>query len=444
MLRRILTVGLVLPAVAVIATSTPAGAAPPQCRGQAATVVGTSGDDHLAGTPGDDVVVGLGGNDVVTGLGGDDVLCGGPGADDLVGGPGDDLVYGGPDERRVHGRRTFVEGDLLEGGPGDDVLDAGVDHLKGRVELRQANIVSFQHSARAVTVDLSDETAHGEGDDVVVRGRWLEVDGSRYDDSLLGSSLAETLDGGRGDDRLSGRGGADAVLDYHGDDELRGGDGADLVISTAGTDTVGGGDGPDFLIAGSWAPTTLLGGGGFDFLSRQIKSGPTGVIDGGPGGGQLELDPQLWFDSPRTAILDAAAGTAVVTSAGRTHTTDFTNIVAFTLWDTTWTFRGTDADDFVQILEGRMKAKTLGGDDTMIGADGDDVLDGGDGTDAGWGGGGTNTCVSTESGSCTGYPWPSRTPRRLAARGPWTRLGDTQPGDLGSRWMRHRWPAAVR
>ena len=438
MLRRVLTVGLVLPAVAVVATSGPAPAAgQPECRGHAATIVGTAGDDRLTGTRGADVVVGLGGNDVLRGLGGDDVLCGGPGADDLAGGGGDDRLYGGSDEQVARGRRTIVAGDLLEGGAGDDLLNAGPDYQRGRLAIRRSNIVSYRHSPRAVSVDLRRRSAHGQGHDVVVPSRRLEVDGSRYADVLLGSRLPETLDGGRGDDRLSGRAGRDAVLDYHGDDTLSGGDGPDLVISTAGADTVAGDDGRDWLIAASPAATTLLGGAGFDYLSRQIRPGATGVIDGGPGDNQLELDPQLWFDARRTAALDAATGTAVVTAGERTHTTTFSNVGAFTLWGARWAFRGTEGDDFVQVLEGRLDAQAFGGDDFMIGGERRDVLDGGDGTDAAWGGGGQNTCLNTETGSCTGYPWEETDRRSSLAAGGWTGLAADVPDRLVSRWMSH-------
>jgi Ca2+-binding RTX toxin-like protein len=152
--------------------------------------------------------------------------------------------------------------------------------------------------------------------------------------------FGDLIDGGRGDDRLSGRGGRDVVLDYYGDDTLSGGNGADLMISTAGLDTVAGDDGGDFLIAASPAATTLLGGAGPDFLSRHITPGPTGVIDGGPGENQLELNPQLRMFDRRTAALDAATGTAVVTAGERTHTTTFSNVRSFILWGTKWAFRG--------------------------------------------------------------------------------------------------------
>lgn len=436
MLRKVLTVGVVVPALLVVATAGPAPAtAQRTCRGLAATIVGTAGDDKLVGTRGADVVVGMGGNDKLFGLAGDDMLCGGRGADDLIGGRGHDRLYGGHDEIEQQGRRTVVSGDLLQGGPGDDLLSVGFDEVEGRVLIRRHNIVSFRDSTRAVTVNLRDRVAHGEGSDVVVRGSSMRVDGSRYDDVLQGTREAEVLDGGRGDDDLWGRGGRDGLLGEHGDDELDGGSGDDLVISTAGGDTVAGGDGADFLIAASPATTTLLGGPGDDYMSRPITSGETGVIDGGPDHNQLELDPQLWLESDLSAALDAETGTAVVTAEEKTHTTTFVNVRAFTLWGVPWTFRGTEGEDFVQVLFGRLDAQGLGGDDFMIGAESNDVLDGGDGTDAVWGGEGRNTCVNAETGSCTGYPWDATSPHTRQTTSARTGLSATPPHRLVSRWI---------
>ena len=44
------------------------------CFGQAATIVGTEGDDVLRGTDGADVISGLGGTDIIDGLRGADLL----------------------------------------------------------------------------------------------------------------------------------------------------------------------------------------------------------------------------------------------------------------------------------------------------------------------------------------------------------------------------------
>jgi Ca2+-binding RTX toxin-like protein len=66
------------------------------CRGQVATIVGTTKADRILGTNKRDVIVARGGNDIVIGRGGNDLICGGSGADRLVGRDGIDLLNGGP------------------------------------------------------------------------------------------------------------------------------------------------------------------------------------------------------------------------------------------------------------------------------------------------------------------------------------------------------------
>ena len=71
------------------------GAQAVTCAGHVATIVGTSGNDHLIGTDGADVIAGLGGDDVILGLSGNDIICGGGGNDviNAMGGSGQQL-YG--------------------------------------------------------------------------------------------------------------------------------------------------------------------------------------------------------------------------------------------------------------------------------------------------------------------------------------------------------------
>jgi len=99
----------------------------PTCRGQQATMWGTSADDMLIGTNQRDVIVGLGGNDVIRGLGGNDLICAGAGNDRVQGGAGRDLVFGQGGRDRLFGQggndRLHGGGgrDFCNGGPGKDV-----------------------------------------------------------------------------------------------------------------------------------------------------------------------------------------------------------------------------------------------------------------------------------------------------------------------------------
>lgn len=102
------------------------------CAGQAATILGTEGDDDIDGTPGPDVIHGLGGSDRIHGLGGDDVICGGDGDDRLFGEDGNDILDGGNGNDRLlggNGNDTMRGGagdDRLRGNDGDDVMDGGI------------------------------------------------------------------------------------------------------------------------------------------------------------------------------------------------------------------------------------------------------------------------------------------------------------------------------
>lgn len=115
---------LTLATVAVVgvclgSTGTASAKQVPTCDGQAATIVGTSGDDHLNGTSGADVIVGLGGDDTIRGGTGDDVLCGGAGDDHLFGGLGDDTVLGQDGADEIDDVVGIAD---IDGGPGNDSI----------------------------------------------------------------------------------------------------------------------------------------------------------------------------------------------------------------------------------------------------------------------------------------------------------------------------------
>ena len=104
-----------------------------QCKGLAATIVGTSGNDTLVGTSGRDVVAARGGNDGIASLGGNDVVCAGAGKDRANGGAGKDKLrgQGGNDRLRGAGGKDNLRGgggrDRCNGGPGADTGNCEVE-----------------------------------------------------------------------------------------------------------------------------------------------------------------------------------------------------------------------------------------------------------------------------------------------------------------------------
>ncbi|HMI81164.1 MAG TPA: hypothetical protein VK480_05195 [Solirubrobacterales bacterium] len=103
---------------------------PPSCRGVAATITGTAGNDVLPGTPGPDVIVALGGNDRIVSRAGKDLICAGGGSDYVSTGTAGDRVFAGAGPDRLLGRGGP---DLLKGSGGNDVLKGGGggDRLRG-------------------------------------------------------------------------------------------------------------------------------------------------------------------------------------------------------------------------------------------------------------------------------------------------------------------------
>lgn len=109
------------------------------CRGAAATISGTPGDDTLLGTAGPDVIAALGGNDRIVSREGRDLVCAGAGNDYVGAGSAADRVFAGAGRDRLLGRGgpDFLKGsggnDVLKGGPGGDRLRGGrgVDRCLG-------------------------------------------------------------------------------------------------------------------------------------------------------------------------------------------------------------------------------------------------------------------------------------------------------------------------
>jgi hypothetical protein len=239
-------------------------------------VVGTPGDDSIdcstAGTG--HFLIGLGGNDLIVGSEvASDVINPGDGVDTVRGGsgPGDRVSFiavpgpviastsGSSNDgygRDETGRYSGIEdlsgsmfddsltGDdgpnILRGAGGDDLLAGGGDPdiIVGD---EGQDLASFTGARQGVIADLSLAAAMSDASDVLVLLEGIE--GSPFDDVLIGSNHADRLIGGAGTDMVQGGGGADELLGGRGPDTLVGGTGADSLRGGPGTDSCESGPG---------------------------------------------------------------------------------------------------------------------------------------------------------------------------------------------------------
>lgn len=333
---------------------------------------------HL-GTSGIDAFLGGELNDYLNGGMGDDQLQGGLGDDFLVGGAGDDVLTG------AGGVDTFI------GGAGSDRIDGGVG----------VDSVSYASATAGASIRLNGgATLDGQGGTDTLFGI-EDATGSDFNDTIIGSGVANTLRGGLGADYLIGLGGDDVLVGGSGAaNSLQGGVGDDVYVVSAndtiveaageGLDVVqtsnasqrlsanvenltftgtgeftGIGNASDNQILGGEGRDTLIGLGGNDTLVG--GSGAANQLFGGAG------DDFYIVSANDTIVEQAGEGTDAVattnsrmTLAANIENLDFTGAGDFT---------GT-GNASANVIAGGDGGDTLtgrGGNDTLIGDLGDDV-----------------------------------------------------------------------
>jgi len=280
---------------------------------------------------------------------------------------------------------------------GDDVIDGGAG----------TDTVNFDISAgqrSGITVDLGAGMIRGGGFDGIGSASVTGIErviGAGFNDSMKGSSGAETLEGRAGNDTLSGMGGNDTLV---------GGTGQDIFLfasapGTANADLVSDfASGTDKLAFDSSVFTTLGATGGFAAGDGRFAAG-AGFTSGRDASDRLIYNTttgQLFYDADGSGagaaqlvatLQGAPALTAtdiVVTGAGASNTINGTagndSLV------------GTDGDDLINGLGGNDTLEGRGGNDTLDGGNGDDRLDGEAGADLLRGGDGNDTLISVLRG----------------------------------------------
>jgi Ca2+-binding RTX toxin-like protein len=339
---------------------------------------GSSFDDRITG-PAD--TFGLGGNDEITLPNGGEFVNGGDGDDTITvigrilgtaqGGPGNDIMFGreldgnggndllmAPDEG---GSLQGSEGkDILKGGPGEDRLKpdgsfvgapSDDDTVSGGGGIDD---LDYGTAAEAVTVDLSQGTATGEGSDTL--SGIENVSGSEHGDTLIGDSGANVIRDG------------DFPI-AQASDKLVGGDGNDRLSAASGADTLHGNDGNDYLLGGH-GNDILAAGPGYDELIGQGLAPhpnlPPGLSDDDTLSGGSGRDVVDFRGAPRAIIANLIEGTA--TGEGFDTLTGVEDLRGSSFGDT---LTGNAASNF--IFEGN-EFSSFNGNDTLIGARGADRL----------------------------------------------------------------------
>ena len=409
------------------------------------TISGLGADDTLSGGLGDDVISGGAGNDTLNGDGGYDTLNGGNGNDVMNGGSGNDTFIGGAGNDVMDGgtgidtadyfqstaivvdlNTNFLSGGLaagdsivnienvtggvgddiltgnsaankLSGGGGNDIIEGGDDGdtLDGGSEL---DTIVYTHSLSGVWVNLSNNTASGgqaEGDTIK---NFERVNGSGFDDYIIGDGSANILIGAAGNDILEGGFGADVLDGGEGLSDMLSYESSALgVVVNMLTNTASGGDAQGDTISGfetfwgSLGNDRVVGNAEGNYIwgaaGNDTINGADGNDEIGGGLGADVLNGGLGIN--RLSYANDAIGITIHLGTGGTAGGEAAG-------DVIRNFQNVSGGSGNDTLTGDAAANELkGGDgnDVLRGGDGDDTIIGGAGSDLMYGGIGVNDTV---------------------------------------------------
>lgn len=398
------------------------------CRGQAATHVGTAGEE-LVGTDGDDVIV-TNGATRAYGLDGNDTICVTGRTFDTYAGFGDDVVDGSA--------ATKATGASAELGGGSDTYlgSAGYDEVNS----------GDGDDVRKGLVPGTDVIDTGDGGDFVTLGADGQASldqvrlGPGGDGVEIRGQVPATLDGGTGRDTIRMRSRTPSDWRFDGRTGVFTVDGVPMppAVSFSIYDftrlrwaslEVRGGDGSERVLARKRGyvvkdgPFRARMGGGNDLV--EVRTGHTGPFNGGPGNDSVILANESNKDLGGRFTADLVhdyyrlQGTAEVAIKGIENFSGFYFDSALIVGDGAanrlratgcgLVIRGGAGDDFLSGLQSKgcydsggrgLTAYGEAGNDVMDGSNIDDVLIGGTGFDVARGRDGRDRCVAERRSDC--------------------------------------------
>ena len=209
------------PQVAFTVDGSPAGTFPLTDPPDSLVLAGLDGNDFLSasGFPATTSVVLLGGNgeDDITGGDTEDALVDGPGDDEVSAGGGDDAVPNNEGADSLHagaGEDLFISDAVCE----DDLLDGGADRDNANWANFDSAIAIDMGAGKAGLVGSGGQPACG-SDPLTALTAIEDVEGTSYDDTLVGDLGPNQLLGRPGHDSYFAVGGDDSILANSGDSD---------------------------------------------------------------------------------------------------------------------------------------------------------------------------------------------------------------------------------
>ena len=328
-------------------------------------VVGTGGNDLLLGTDLAEQLVGREGNDILDGAGGDDLLDGSWGEDTLLGGTGNDQLDG-----------SFGN-DSLNGGEGGDTYLVSGNEAGG-----WSSFAGFDTYYDTGSSGVDRILAVGPGDVDIGLNSFSAANGIERIEAAAGVGTVRLLGGWNGDSldfsQIALVGGSFIIDGYYGNDTITGSSAADTIRGGGNDDRLNGAEGGDtYLVsgneAGGWSSFA-----GFDTYYDTGSSGVDRILAVGPG----DVDIGLNSFSAANGIerIEAAAGVGTVRLLGGWNgdSLDFSQIA---LVGGSFIIDGYYGNDTITGSSAADSIRGGGNDDRLIGGLGADQLTGGSGCD---------------------------------------------------------------
>ena len=359
----------------------------------------TAGYDQIFGTKNNDILKGLGGDDSIYGNDGNDILLGGAGADYLDGRDGRDTADYRDSSTGVIIDLSANAGSEVEDGRGYGGTAEG-DFLKNIENIQGSKfndtIIGFRSDHRFFGNAGNDSLSGGLGNDFLRGGAGADIldggegrDSADYRDSeegvIIDLATGTAEDGTADGDTFS------SIENIYGskfNDVLSGNEENNTLVGFAGNDEIYGREGNDNL-QGRDGDDCLYGGLGNDILRGGAG---TDVLDGGEGRDSVD-----YRDSEEGVLIDLAARTAeggtaagdAIFSIENAYGSEFDDILTGN--EENNTLVGFAGNDELYGWEGNDSLQGRDGDDRLYGGLGNDILRGGAGSDVLYGGEGRDS-----------------------------------------------------